>query len=39
VDERRQDPALDQLAKTRNKKTHQRRDNIAGRTLAHNIEE
>ena len=34
---RREYPALNQLAKTGNKKTHQRRDNITGRTLTHNI--
>ncbi len=37
VHECRQYPALNQLAQTRNKKTHQRRNNITGRTLTHNI--
>ena len=37
VHERREYPALNQLAQARNEKTHQRRDDITGRTLTHNI--
>jgi hypothetical protein len=33
-----QDPALNQLAEARNEKTYERRDNITGRTLAHNMD-
>jgi len=37
VHERGQYPTLNQLSQARNEKTHQRRDNITGRTLTHNI--
>jgi hypothetical protein len=37
VHQRRKDPSLNQLSQARNEKTHQRRDNITGRTLTHNI--
>jgi hypothetical protein len=34
---RREYPALNQLAQPRNKKTHERRDDITGGALTHNI--
>lgn len=35
--QRRENPALNQLAQARNEKTHEGRDDIAGGTLTHNI--